>query len=281
MRDSPVLKYVVLTGLLLGGIASPSTIDDAVLLRRQLVPDCVSKYHFEMASKQSVTMPDGTTNPEVGISVSMDYVMKAGSELVNGRLPVTITVSNYRYESLDPMPGDIPKEVTMQGMLDDRNTITEVRMEKMDRKYRELMEASLKMLQNHIPFPEQPVKVGDTWDIVMAPSSTAPAKPTSFKMRFDGERKVGERSYWVVSSNETNPLDMDLSAMGDPTDQPPVGNIAMKGNMEVTMEFLFEKSGRLYSMVTGMKTDVKLETSQASGKVHVVGDIVSRMNLVE
>lgn len=274
------MKYsVAALAILVSGLAMAGR-EDRVLLRRLLEPNAVSKYRFEMASKQTVTMPDGSPMPETAYSVSMDYLVKNGPDVSNGKVPVDITVSNYEFSGSDTPAKDRPKEMTMHGLLDDRNSISEIRFDNPSGKYKELMEASMQVLQSHWSLPEQPVKTGDTWEVTLPTSGTPGKKSVTFKMRFDGERKIEGKSFWVLSAKESIPLDVDLGP-AEVGGQASGGDMTLKGDMSVDVEALFDKSGQLHSMLSGLKTDVNVRTPQASGQIHVVADTVSKLTLAQ
>lgn len=253
---------------------------DAVLLRRELKPNFEDNYKMTVAIKQTVTMPNGMTMGDVTITITSDMKYKGGPALKEGKLPVTLTVSNYTVDSSVPnVNDDSPKTLVVEGLMDNRGAISEGKATSEDPKVKAMSKQILDSLQS-MGFPEKPVKVGDTWEMTTVPSPLFSKKPLKFHLRFDGEKVVDSTAYWVVTAKEKVPVDVAMDDMPGAEAQPGTEGMTIKGTMDVTTEMLFEKSGRLFSSLGNVATDMEVESPQTNGSVHVVGDVIQKMNLV-
>ena len=266
--------------ILVLAVPAVSAQQDAVLLRRELKPNFEDNYKMTVAIKQTITMPNGTTMPDVTMTITSDLNFKGGAALKGDKLPVKITVSNYSVDSSVAMGDDMPKSVVVNGLMDNRGGVSEAVTEGLDPKVQQMNRQIMQMMQNN-GFPEKAVKPGDTWEVGTAPSPLFANKPLKFHLKFEGERVVDSQTFWVVTAKETVPVSIDMSQVPEAADQPATQGMVINGDMDVTMEMLYEKSGRLFSVLGDVMTDMEVETPQANGKIHVVGDVIQKMNLVK
>lgn len=265
------LRHFVGVGIVLAATMATAN-QDGVLLRRKLEPNVETKYKMETKTKQTVTMPNGSTMPDVDVNVSMDYAVKTGKAVVDKKIPVEISITNYDLQTSMPATGEIPKDMKVTAMLDELNVMSELKVAGNDPKAKQLAESSTKMMQTQFGFPEKAVKPGDTWAVTL-PANPMMGKEISITMKFEGERTVEGTSYWIVTAKQNVPVEMDLGALT----QGGQGEMKMKGTIDLDMEILYEKSGLLYSMLSNMKTDMDVDAGP-QGKIHVNGDVVAKMN---
>jgi hypothetical protein len=264
--------------ILLFVVPAVSAKQDAILLRRELKPDFEDNYKMTLAIKQTVTMPNGTTMPDVSMTITSDLSFKGGPALKGEKLPVKIVVSNYSVDTSIPIGDDMPKSVVVNCLMDTKGGISEVVTEGTDPKIQQMNRQVMQMMQNN-GFPEKAVKPGDTWEVGTAASPLLGNKPIKFHLKFEGERVVDSQPYWVVTAKEKVPVSVDMGKVPEATDQ--TQGMVINGDMDVTMEMLYEKTGRLFSVLGDVMTDLEVESPQANGKIHVVGDAIQKMNLVK
>jgi hypothetical protein len=129
----------------------------------------------------------------------------------------------------------------------------------------------LQRVQQAWTFPEDPVEPGETWEVSLPLIPGGEEKDIVFQMKFEGEEEMGDKRYWKLSAKDSVPIRVDLGAQGNDA-----GSMTVRGDIEIKMQLLFERSGRLFSQLSEMRSDLTIDYSRATGKMKVVEDTVSR-----
>jgi hypothetical protein len=246
-----------------------------VMLRRTLIPRDVTKYKMETSLKTTVTMPDGSESPQGNAQVTGDYTVTMGDKIRDGKLPIEIKSSNLHLTSDAEGGSKSQPDVTVNGLLDERNTITEFKFASSDPKTKAMGSAMGSMMGGISAFPEKAVQPGDTWDIVV-PMTALGGKDIQLTMRYDGVRTEDGKTYWVVHVDQDVPMTIDLGAMSQAEGQPSGPPMTMKGTMHITMEALYDQSGRTHSVLSESKSDMGVD-GPSGGNVRVQSDQIMKL----
>lgn len=246
-----------------------------VLLRRTLIPKDVTRYKLESSLKTTVTMPDGSDSPQGNAEVTGDYTITTGDKVRDGKLPIEIKTTNLHVKSEAEGTSTDQPDMTMNGLIDERNTMTDIKVVSSDPKAQAMANMMSSMMGGISGFPEKAVQPGDTWDIVVSMASMG-GKDITLTMRYDGERTEDGKPYWVVHVDQDVPMSFDLAALSQASGQPGGPPMTMTGTLHVTMEALYDETGRTHSVLSESKSDMGVDGPNG-GNIRVHTDQIMKM----
>ena len=245
-------------------------------MRRKLVPNQKTHYKLDMSMKTTVTTPDGTPSPESDTELTGEYTMTLGDAVKDGKIPIEIKSSHMHVQSDSDTPSSDPADVVFNAFMDDRNTMSGIKVESSDPSAESMANSMSSMLNGVSAFPEKKVQPGDTWE-VSCPLSVMGMKDIQLTLHFDGERTEDGQSYWVVHVDQDIPMEMDLAAVARATGQPgSTPSMTVTGTMHMSMEALFDKTGLTHSLQSETKFDMGVDGPQG-GQVRIHTDQITKM----
>jgi len=261
--------------------AAAFAIQEPVLLRLRAQPNTVDHYVSKTESNQKVS--SGMMPPQDITSTStLDQFIHFGDKTEDGKQKITIEIKNAKTETSGPVPQPNIEDIKLEGLLDDRYQLSDV---KMPEETNPQIAAVLKMASqsfNAYMFPENPVKVGDTWEIPMPQAPGMKSLNVKLLATYAGVKTLDGKNYHAVTINQEIPLDMDVSEAAGEQGGASMGEIRMKGTMKMASETLFElDSGKLFSATSDSDMDVVMTIAALGGEVTVVGKIKSTVKKAE
>ncbi|GIV03092.1 MAG: hypothetical protein KatS3mg015_1922 [Fimbriimonadales bacterium] len=263
-------RFVLLgTGLALALTLAAS--QDAIVLKRELKAG--AKEAYTMSAKSNMVMDMG----QAGMgTMPFDFSYQARMEINFDRIStdgkeanITITMKDLKFDmgQMGQMMGgqqpDTPEEVTMKGTLDTRNRIRGVQMPNAPGPAMMFSQ----MTQNFplfIEFPNDPVRVGDSWEVRIPANPMTGNKMTRLKATLIGEKSAGQGTAWAIKLTGTINVNADMGAMmrqmGGQGGGMPDMAMLMTGTMTVDGEALIEKeTGRTIKFETTYKSDLTMD----------------------
>src|SRR5579885_2287469 len=193
------------TVLLLLACIGTTPVNDGVKIRRKLDANADNSYHVEGALTQSITPPNGIAQSSTA-TVTADYDLEDGDEPQDGKLPITMKVKHLSVLSSPPSEGDVKDmKVQLKAKVDELNNLTDVSISGLSREDRALASLISRMAQGPGTFSPDEVKPGDSWSVAEQ-ASLLGSKQLEYKLRYDGEQKEGDDTYWALSADEDVPL---------------------------------------------------------------------------
>ncbi len=243
---------------------------DGILLRRELKNDATDQYTMSLSTKQVISSPAGDQDVTVDGTMKMAFKTTNVSEK-HDSADLTITVSDMDLklggmaQMAEGMMGTLPKSYTVKGKVDNRNQVTNVKLDGLSMQ-QQMMAAGVQSMANlsGVAFPENPVKVGDTWDVPVPKNEAMGTEASVLKATLVGEKKQDGIDTWEISLVGKLPVNMDLSKLtggNDPTGGSiPDMKVLMKGTNTIKATLLVEKSsGRTISMDGNLDSDQNID----------------------
>ncbi len=227
------------------------------LLRRQLTEGLTEKYQIDMKMTTVLEMPGGLGEQELGITSSAEMDMTIGK--MNWQIPgaqVETVTRVTKMEAEGMMAGAIgdklPPPMKVKGTLDIFGRLRPLQSEDSGFELGQLQSLSFGMMT--LQLPERPVKIGDSWPVMI------PKSPLTKKNQFITATLKGEQGgSWLVALNGTYKLEMDpreIAGGEGPTAALAGQKVSVKGDVVVEGEGVLDKlTGRTMSLRT--KTDTK------------------------
>lgn len=222
---------------------------DSIQLRRQFVVDQEDVYKVTVNGKNTFESPMGTQ--EMEMKGSMKYLFKV-TKLEEEKADVEVSVKDLQMKVISAAgeqdaPGGTG-EGKLTGKLDGRNRATGF----------EASASAMSMMSGSasvpfIEFPENAVKVGDTWKVAPPSIPALKAKEgTELEAKLVGERD----GFWVVTLVGTVPFTMDSSQMAEAAQL----DITGSGTYDLNYENLVDKkTGKVVQAVNKMNTKLTME----------------------
>lgn len=258
-------------------------------LRRKLEAGKVDTYKIESRVAQTVKGPTGDI--PMTIKSTSTYLLKTVKvDEAAGTATVETTTTVDKLDADGPMgqamAGQKPKPVTQTGKLDVRGRLT------FDKSAGAGMSEFLSGAQaassagNFVEFPEKPVKIGDTWDIVVPKSPMLLDQDQKLTAKLVGEKDLDGVAVWVVSLTGTLKTAVDSSKLpkeAQPQDSPmgPM-TILLKGEIALTGEGLVDKAtGKTLSMVTKGLSKANIDLPDMGMTFDTTGTIDSTITIAK
>jgi len=242
-------RTLVLAGLSLATVAMAA--QDGIVLRRTLKENDTETYKIDSKASQTINLPNGMGEQEMNIATTSTYKLSTGKlDAAKGTLAITALSTIDKIDADGPM-GDAlasqkPKPVTTTGTLDARGHMV---MDDSKTTMGQLQMGSGSQSSAggiFVEFPEKAIKVGDTWEVVVPKSPTTSPEDQKLTAKLVGEKKVGDKDVWIISTSGTFKLDIDSSKLAkdkEDASNPMAGqDMHIKGTIDMTGEILVEKS---------------------------------------
>lgn len=252
---------------------------DAITLRKELKAGGKDTYKIE-SNVRSITDIPQMGEQEMIVKSTMLYTLTTAAP-ADGKADLGAQMSDIKLEMEGPlaqmMQGgpEVPKELKFKGKIDDRNRITDLKVDGKADMITMMMAGSNNFMNFFIEFPEKAVKVGDTWPVVIPKNPMIGNEESTLTARLTGERD----GKWVLKMSGDLKINGDLSDFmkgQDPTGTGMEMKLKMTGGIKMSSEALVDKiTGQTLEMTTEMDSDtvtdienLGIKTSQKSkGKV--------------
>ena len=280
--------------------AAAYAVQDPLLLRRELKEGTTEKYKIESVVKQLVDAPSFGEQDLIVTTVSTCDVKfgKIDPEKKNAEIETTTKVEKLSMEgALAAMLGQTPKPPepkTEKGTLDAHGKIVMVKdpnakkmssMPGMDMLPGLEMAGSAASLLACMELPENPVKIGDSWDLALPASlgaGTPGVKDPKMTVKLVGEKDLDGRAVYVFATTGSFKLDMDTSKMPKKEGEAPpqFGDVKMTGSADLVGEALVDKStGQTIAHTMKVQNKTKVYLSAMGMEIPVNGTIDTTLKL--
>lgn len=289
-----MLKAVRMAGLLaLATMAMAATTQDTITLRRVLKEGQTDVYTQSMVMTQSVdasAMGGGSQDMEFTQTSTMSY--KTGKLDEDGKkAALTIEVDDIKIEAEGMaqmmMTDQMPKEYTIKGKIDAMNYLSDLKVEGMPAMMQMFSGGAKGMSStlNYIVFPEQAVKVGDSWDMKLPKNPMFGDKEPVFKASLTQFKDVKGAKAAVITVKGDMPMNMNVGEMmKDAPDAGPMGqmNMVMTGTMKFTTTVTIDvATGRMLLIENTTDSDMELEMVDMGAKLPITGTMKMKLALKE
>ncbi len=210
----------IITAMCLAAAAFSQTQTGEVTLRRQLKENAVERYKFEMTSNQMVDMGGGQM--PVDMSSAAEYQLKTLTiDQQKKESKIELKVSNLKFEfgGMGGTMPDLPKEIAMNGTMDERNRI---KLEPPKGQNGGAALGMMNMMSNGlgdatagfgIEFPEKRIKIGDSWDVPLPKTPFIGDVQAKLVGKLIGTKKVGSEDAFEISVTGAFPVKIDGKAV--------------------------------------------------------------------
>ena len=260
-------KSGILAGLALASVAMAS--QDGLLLRRVLAEGATDTYQVETIAKQTLNLPNGIGEQEMGMTMLATYQVKTGKvnpEKKAADVELIYSIDKMDVEGILAGMGEKPetgKPVTVNGTLDERGRVQVAAPKGANPAIAEMISGASSMGGNmlSIELPEKPVKIGEAWDVIVPKSPFTGPADQKLIARLVGEKDVDGKPGYVISTEGTINVNADLSKMAEEAPGPMKGQkMTMKGTIDVRSDGVVEKeTGRTLRLTTKMKMKQTME----------------------
>lgn len=289
-----MLKAVRMAGLLaLATMAMAATTQDTVTLRRVLKEGQTDVYTQSMVMTQSVdasAMGGGSQDMEFTQTSTMSY--KVGKLDEDGKkAALTIEVDDIKIEAEGMaqmmMTDQMPKEYTIKGKIDAMNFLSDLKVEGMPAMMQMFSGGARGMAStlNYIVFPEQAIKVGDSWDMKLPKNPMFGDKEPVFKATLKEMKDVKGANAAVITVKGDLPMNMNIGEMmKDAPDAGPMGqmNMVMTGTMKSSTTVTIDvATGRMLLIENTTDSDMELEMVDMGAKLPISGVMKLKLALKE
>jgi hypothetical protein len=272
----------VLAGL--AAVTSAVAAQESALIRKELKEGAVDTYKVEIAYKQKI-ISEQMGEQDFNVVGTLLYATKIGkfnAEKKQSDLEVTLSKVQLALTGmamvLQGQVEKLPKEIKLQGKVDDRNQVKELKADATMASSAALLSLLGGAWTQFAVLPEQAVKPGDAWDFAVPKLPAYGNKEFKLQAKLVGEKVIGTAPVWIITLDGVLPMDMDLSALGSET-----GGQSMKlvGPLDFHMEAAVEKAnGRLLEMKSTGKGKQNLELPDSGMSVEVNGEATTKMTWV-
>lgn len=263
--------FTVFAGLTVLAVA---TVQDGVLLRKELKEGASETYAVTITGNQNIEVP--TQGPmEMGFKGGYQWIFDYKKvDAAKNSAEIDITVKDLKFEVQGPMadmmPGGdtVPKEVKSTATLDGRYRMTNSKAAGGNMAMMMMMGAGASM-SPFIELPEKAVKPGDAWPVVLPKNPMMGDVEVKLEAKFVGEGKDGERSGNQIEMTGTIPLNMDIGKLmeemaksgNDPSGGAMAGmKMVMKGTMKMNVVAILDKTtGKALTATMTIASDTNME----------------------
>lgn len=250
-------------GALALAIAAVSFAQDTVTIKRELKAGAKDIYKVVTETKTLMDIPS-MGEQEMIMKSTMNYALTTG-EVKDDSAEVGLTISDIQAKiegsMADMMQGmpEMPKEMKFKGTLDARNRLSNVKLDGKLDMMAMMMANTTSTMNMFVEYPGGPVKVGDSWDVVVPKNPMLGNEDTKFKATLVGE-KDGK---WQIKMSGELKLKSDLSEMmkgQDPTGTGLDMQMVMTGTMKMESEALVNKTtGKTVEMTTALDSATTMD----------------------
>lgn len=262
-----------------------SASQDGVLLRRQLTAGSTEVYNVTMKSANTTPMGD------MSIDATMKMTYKMG-EVKDGKADLDIITSDMtlKYggmaEMAAGMMGDVPKTVTMKGKIDERNRITDMKTVGMTMQMAMMMNSQSSSMNQSVSFPENAVKIGDTWDVVVPANAMMGTAETKFTAKYDSNTMVDGKPAMVIKMTGTMPMKLDMAELAKKNPEMAGGQIppgiVIEGKIDMKLDSVVDRaSGKTLTADILVKNINKVSGEGLPMEIDINGTTTIRMALAK
>lgn len=274
--------------LALGFLAAASLVviaQDSFLLRRTLVEGQTDTYELAMTNQQTVDASAfGGPPQEVNFDMGMKITYTTGKvDKEKNTAAVTIKVHDIETKMDGPMAqmsgmAGMPKEYSVTGTMNDRNQITDIKMEGLPAAVQAMSSQQISQMTNSISFPEGPVRVGSTWKLEMPKGLPDTGMTPNLTAKVLGEKEW--EGLKAVEVEIEGPIDMKMDPSAGNPDATGGMRMMITGTVESKTTMLIEKAtGRmLFSESTGT-SNMKIELTDMGATLPMTGKTTVVMRL--
>lgn len=250
-------------GALALAIAAVSFAQDTVTIKRELKAGAKDIYKVVTETKTLMDIPS-MGEQEMIMKSTMNYALTTG-EVKDDSAEVGLTISDIQAKiegsMADMMQGmpEMPKEMKFKGTLDARNRLSNVKLDGKLDMMAMMMANTTSTMNMFVEYPGGPVKIGDSWEVVVPKNPMLGNEDTKFKATLVGE-KDGK---WQIKMSGELKLKSDLSEMmkgQDPTGTGLDMQMVMTGTMKMESEALVNKTtGKTVEMTTALDSATTMD----------------------
>lgn len=258
---------------------------DGILLRRQLTAGSTEIYNITMKSANTTPMGD------MSIDATMKMTYKMG-EVKDGKADLEIITSdmNLKFggmaEMAAGMMGDVPKTITMKGKIDERNRITDMKMVGMTMQMAMMMGSQSSSMNQSVSFPENAVKVGDTWEVTVPANVMMGTAETKLIAKYDSNTMVDGKPAMVIKLSGTMPMKLDMAELAKKNPEMAGGQIppgiVIEGKIDLKLDSVVDRtSGKTLTADILVKNQNKVSGESLPMEIDVMGTTTIRMTLAK
>lgn len=264
---------IAMVGVGLGAALALIAAQDTILLRRELTKGKTDAYTLTMRSSMVMDMGGagmGTMPLDFSFSSKMDVTIdRVSTDEKDANVTIKMTELKYDLGQMGQMMGgqqpEMPQEMTMNGKLDVRNRLSGIRIPNAPGPAG-MLSQQMQNFPLFIEFPNDPVKIGDSWEVRLPATPMTGNKITRLKATLIGEKSAGEGTAWAIKLAGTMNINADMMEMmrqmemgGEVSGMPQMA-MFMTGTMNVDGEALVEKdTGRTIKFETTYKSDLTID----------------------
>jgi hypothetical protein len=281
-----IRKSVIFAGVALAALAG--AVQDGILLRRTLTEGETDTYSIETVTKQTVTLPNGMGEQEMGSTMLTTYKLKTGKidpAKKTAAMELTFTVDKMDTEGMAAMPGATPtteigKPFNLTATMDEFGRLKIDPPKGSNPVLATLLTSSNSLGGNLVAMelPEKALKVGDTWDIPVPKSPLTGTKDQKLVAKLVGEKDVDGKSAYVVSTTGTLQIDADMSKMAEEgaPEMLKGQKMLLKGQAKIESNGVIEKSsGRTLRMTSKVISTQTMEMPDMGMSVGMTGTVTT------
>jgi hypothetical protein len=278
-------RTLTLAALGLAVLAAAAT--QEITLKRTLQPNTKDVYSVTMSTKNKMSMGAmGMGEQAMTIDGTMKITMSTGA-VEGGKADVELKTTDMKYKfggaaaGAAGAMGSAPKELVVKGKLDEKNRFTDMKAPTADAQMAMMMSNNMQSFGQSIEFPDKPVKVGDSWEVVMPKNELAGMEEAKMTATLFDDRADGH----CISLTGVIPMKMDMAEMmkknPDIGATTPMPNMMITGLIDVKMLGLFDKaSGKTLRMTTRMNQKMKIDIKDQNMAFEGGGQTVMLMSLL-
>jgi hypothetical protein len=258
MRTRPTLLLLAATTF-----AFAARTDDSVLLRRVLTEGETVTYVTTIDVSQQMNV-GGLGDQDLTIKGTSGLTVKVGKvDKEKGTAKVETTTTVGKMEMGGSIAGMVPpmsdvKPIVQSGTISDRNRFTADPTTNAAPGMMQLMSGGQQSsVSQFLDFPEGPVKVGETWDVLVPKGSMTYPEDQKLTATLKGEKDVDGVAAWVVTITGTYLAKIDSSKIPGAQENP-MGTINVDAKSVVTAEATLDKvTGKVLTMTATVKSKTK------------------------
>lgn len=265
-------RFIALLTLTTAAIAVPQDVQ----LKRDLKEGANDVYVVTSKTKQIMDIPQ-MGEQEMSINTSLKVAYKIG-KVADGKADLQVVMSDVKItaegmmaEMFDQVAGQLPKEVKSTGKVDTRGQVTDLKPESVG--MAEMMVLGSQQMANSlmmITFPENPVKIGESWKMPVPDTRMAGIKGASLDAKLVGQKEVDGIACYEIATEGTIPMKLNISDLagdaGVPEGMVMSGTINAKGT-----SFIEIATGRMVTFEGTIKSTTSMDMA-GQGDMKISGN---------
>lgn len=261
-----------------------------VTLRHEFKAETTDVYNVTMSMDQKIAVP-AMGDQDMNMKATMKYGLKYGAADATGKAAVKLTISDMDMKmdgSMGDMSGamgQMPKEIIMNGKIDKRNRLSDLKAEGQAGMAAMMSGANNAMMGMFIEFPEKEVNAGDEWDVVMPASKSTGNLEAKLKAKYIGERDEDGVPCYVLTLSGQIPMKMDMAEMMKDQPDPSGGamggmDMVISGTIDLKASGFVEKAtGKTVKMDNNMTMKQQMEMKAMNMSIDMNGTMKFLMTL--